>query len=316
MRNKIGRWVGVLLLSVLLSACGMRFVYNNLNWMAYWYIDDYVDMNSDQRALFKPMLAHWLNWHRSEQLPVYLAQLQLFRAQVDSGISQQQLLEQVNAWREHYRVLASYVYSDIAQLAQTASQQQLNDFMSKLAEQRNNDDRQQAHLEYRLEHLSKSTERWLGELEPKQQQIIEQLAERLLDTRPDWHTVQSKWQQYLAYSLGQQRQSDNFEQQFYVLMVNSQQLWPQGLAERFTQNQQLWAGGMSEVLALANKKQKRHILKKIDAYIEDLQSLIDDTPTAVKPAVVAAMGEVLGLKPPLLVAYCCLESSSDDLPAK
>ncbi|GDY26878.1 hypothetical protein AHAT_27680 [Agarivorans sp. Toyoura001] len=306
MQNKFFRWSSVLLLSFLLAGCGMRFVYNNLSWLAYCYIDDYVDMNSEQRAVFKPMLSQWLDWHRGEQLPIYLAQLKLFRAQVNNGISQPQLLEQVDAWREHYRVLASYVYLDVAQLAQTASQQQLNDFMSKLAEQRDDADRQQSHYDYRVEHLSKSVDRWLGSVSSQQEQVIQHVAKQLIDTRPDWHTVQSKWQQYLAFSLGQQRTSDNFEQQFYVLMVNSEQLWPPGLTERLKQNQVLWAGSMSEVLALANKKQKRHILAKIDAYIDDVQSLLEDKSEPVKPAVVAGLIEQFAVKQPLLVASCCL----------
>ncbi|WP_163133208.1 DUF6279 family lipoprotein [Agarivorans sp. Alg241-V36] len=316
MQTKPYRWILILILSGLLSACGMRFVYNNLNWLAYWYIDDYIEMNSEQKAVFKPMLKSWLTWHRHEQLPVYLAQLQLFHAQINGGISQQQLLEQVAAWQEHYRVLAGHVYLDVAQLAQTASSQQLSDFMAKLAEQREDSDRQQSHYDYRIEHISNSVERWLGDVSPQQQQVIEQLANQLIDTRADWHNVQSRWQQYLAYSLSGQSKSENFEQEFYVLMVNSESLWPPGLAERFYRNRQLWAQGMSEVLALANKQQKRHILAKIDAYIEDLQSLIEDNPQPENPAVVAQLLKQVSLTQPLLVAHCCLQISLGDQQVK
>ncbi|WP_427981479.1 DUF6279 family lipoprotein [Agarivorans sp.] len=288
MSKRVRRWTVVLLLSVLLSGCGMRFVYNNLDWLAYWLIDDYVELTEQQQQQFEPMLLDWLAWHRSSQLPIYLAQLQLLRAQIVAGISPQQLKEQVAAWRENLRVVANYVYRDLAELAQSATPQQVNQFISQLAQQQPTEHRQQSHLEYRQVHLSESVERWLGSVNAQQQVLIERMAEQLVDTRPDWSAVQSKWQQYLAFSMSQPRQQAYLEQRFYVLLVESEQLWPQPLAARFTANHQIWAQGMSEILALANAKQKRHLLAKLDAYIEDLQLLIGDD-SLTKPAVLAGL---------------------------
>lgn len=282
------RWIIVLLLSVALSGCGMRFVYNNLDWLAYWLIDDYVELSEQQQQQLEPMLQNWLAWHRRSQLPIYLAQLQLLRAQIVAGISPQQLQEQVAAWRENVRVVARYVYRDLAELAQTATSQQVNQFISELAQQQQSEQRQLPHLEYRQQHLSKTTERWLGSVNTQQQQQIESMAKLLADTRPDWHAVQSQWQQYLTYTMSQSRQQAYLEQAFYVLLVESEQLWPQQLPARFAANHHIWAEGMSEILALANAKQKRHLLAKLDAYIEDLQSLIGDD-RSTKPALLAGV---------------------------
>lgn len=290
MPKRVTRWTVVLVLSTFLSGCGMRFVYNNLDWLAYWWIDDYVELTEQQQQQFESMLQDWLAWHRNRQLPIYLAQLQLLRAQLDAGISPQQLMEQVAAWRENVRVVARYVHRDLAELAQSASAQQVNQFISQLAQQQQSDSRQQAHLEYRQQHLSKSTERWLGSITAQQQQLIERMAERLVDTRPDWYAVQSRWQQYLAYTMSQPRQQAYLEQRFYVLLVESEQLWPPSLAARFTSNHQIWAEGMSEILALANTKQKRHMLAKLDGYIEDVKLLIGEDSVA-KPVVVAGLAK-------------------------
>lgn len=282
------RWTIVCLLSVLLSGCGLRFAYNNLDWLAYWLIDDYVELTEQQQQQFEPMLQDWLSWHRTSQLPIYLAQLQLLRAQIVAGISPQQLQDQVAAWRENVRVVARYVYRDLAELAQSATAQQVNQFIGQVAQQQQSEQRQQSHLDYRREHLSNSVERWLGSVSSQQQQLIEAMAKRLVDTRPDWHETQSRWQQYLAYSMSQPRRPGYLEQRFYVLVVDTERLWPQRLSARYTDNQQIWAEGMSQILALASAKQKRHLLAKLDGYIADLQVLIGEE-SSTKPAELAGL---------------------------
>jgi hypothetical protein len=53
-----------------LAACSaIKLGYNNLDEIAYWWLDSYVDFTDDQAPRAREDLArlHW--WHRNEELP-------------------------------------------------------------------------------------------------------------------------------------------------------------------------------------------------------------------------------------------------------
>jgi hypothetical protein len=76
--------IGVLLLCVgLLSGCSlMRLTYPQSPTLVYWWLDGYVDFTNAQTPKVQDQLAEWLRWHRSTQLPDYVALLQRARADV------------------------------------------------------------------------------------------------------------------------------------------------------------------------------------------------------------------------------------------
>ncbi|MFX4002045.1 hypothetical protein ACJBX4_10435, partial [Streptococcus suis] len=68
-------WRRLLLLfltTVLLAACSMVQVgYNQLDRLIAWRLDDYLPLDSTQRAAVQPALTRWVDWHCSSQLPGY-----------------------------------------------------------------------------------------------------------------------------------------------------------------------------------------------------------------------------------------------------
>jgi hypothetical protein len=58
---------------VYLAGCsGTTFVYNRLDTILPWYVDDYVDLNGNQARQLDQMLQPFLRWHRQQELPNYL----------------------------------------------------------------------------------------------------------------------------------------------------------------------------------------------------------------------------------------------------
>lgn len=74
--------IGLTLLAALvLGACSMvRLAYNQADSALYWWLDGYFDFNESQTLRLRADLSSALVWHRSTQLPAYLAQLQQLRA--------------------------------------------------------------------------------------------------------------------------------------------------------------------------------------------------------------------------------------------
>ena len=67
-------WVVIALFVV--SACSSTtYVYNRLDFLLPWYMDDYVDLDAEQEAYLDELLVPFLAWHRAHELPVYLTAL-------------------------------------------------------------------------------------------------------------------------------------------------------------------------------------------------------------------------------------------------
>jgi len=62
-------------LVLLLSGCSTKFVYKNLDWLVYWYVDDFVELSDEQERMVDVKLATWLEWHKNTEIPKYVAHL-------------------------------------------------------------------------------------------------------------------------------------------------------------------------------------------------------------------------------------------------
>ncbi|MCP3673424.1 MAG: hypothetical protein GY829_02975, partial [Gammaproteobacteria bacterium] len=54
----------IFILSIFITACmGVKFTYNNLDWVIPWYLDDYLSLNDQQEEVFDSQLEALLLWH-------------------------------------------------------------------------------------------------------------------------------------------------------------------------------------------------------------------------------------------------------------
>ena len=75
MNKAISRVAVLLCLSSLIACSGTTFVYNRLDTILPWYVDDYVDLNGRQQDQLDEILEPFLRWHRQQELPQYVALL-------------------------------------------------------------------------------------------------------------------------------------------------------------------------------------------------------------------------------------------------
>lgn len=70
---RAGRLLAWCLLLFALSGCSAtQFIYNRVDILVRWYLDDYVTLDRDQRERFNVRLDAFLEWHRREELPAYV----------------------------------------------------------------------------------------------------------------------------------------------------------------------------------------------------------------------------------------------------
>ena len=75
------------LILCLVSGCSAtQFIYNRVDIVIRWYLDDYVALNRDQQAQFDERLDDLLSWHRQEELPSYVTLLDDTLVILDEGV--------------------------------------------------------------------------------------------------------------------------------------------------------------------------------------------------------------------------------------
>ena len=78
-----------------LAACSrIDLAYRNLDRLVPWSLDDYLAMNSEQKALLDDRLREHLAWHCKTQLPGYLDWLDRIRGMVADDQVTDQALQQ------------------------------------------------------------------------------------------------------------------------------------------------------------------------------------------------------------------------------
>ena len=85
-RRGVGLVARCLLLLTLTGCSATQFIYNRVDILVRWYLDDYVSLDRDQRAQFDERLDAFLEWHRREELPEYVVLLDDALTILDDGV--------------------------------------------------------------------------------------------------------------------------------------------------------------------------------------------------------------------------------------
>lgn len=75
-----------LILLTLSSCSATQFIYNRVDILVRWYLDDYVSLDREQQARFDVRLEALLDWHRREELPAYVVLLDDALTILDEGV--------------------------------------------------------------------------------------------------------------------------------------------------------------------------------------------------------------------------------------
>jgi hypothetical protein len=177
----------LLLTAGLLFGCSAaRLGYSNGEMLSYWWLDSYVEFNSDQRRWVKKELANLFAWHRKTQLPEYVRFLKHAETRVQNQVTETELRDDYDKIKKHILILTDRALPVLAELALSLNPQQVDNIEKKLAS--NNDDYRKEYLDGNLEKRQrlrykktlKQAENWFGSFSTEQEQQIRALS----DVRP------------------------------------------------------------------------------------------------------------------------------------
>jgi Family of unknown function (DUF6279) len=269
-------WVVTALLFI--SACsGATIVYNRLDFLLPWYIDDYAELNQAQKAYLDELLAPFLTWHRTQELPNYVKILEDIEDRIQSPMKPADVAAVFAEIEQAWLRLEGAALDRLLDLGERLSDEQIAGFLDVLNE------RQQ---EYEKEYLARSDEEfyqdsydnlrdsvrdYLGRLSEQQRDILRNASRQLHRSDHTWLQGRAEWLQELAVLL--QRQpgwQDKIRAQVAARSDNT----PPEHRRVYEHNMGVIYEALTQLLNSRSDQQDQHLRTKLSELQEDVGTLI------------------------------------------
>ncbi|MDB4261596.1 DUF6279 family lipoprotein [bacterium] len=278
----------LLLALLFIGGCSSTtFVYNRLDFLLPWYLDDYVELDRAQETFLDAQLQPFLAWHRSEELPRYTQILDDITRRLDGPLTGQDVaaisLEFEQAWLR----LEGRSLEWLLALGERLTEDQVQQFLDELWKQQEKYQKkylERSDREYRedsYDSLVDSVQDYLGRLSKPQKQLLETASGELLRSDATWLRERAAWLQRLGVMMRrepgwQQAIRDAVQQRSETVSVDYVELYEHNLA--------VIHSALAQVLNSRSEKQDQRLRKKLTNLREDLQVLAAQAEPALNPA--------------------------------
>ena len=277
------RLAAVLLALLLLVGCGNTFLYNQLDWLIGWYVDDYVELSRAQEKVFQQRLRPVLDWHRREELALYTALLQQIEADSAAPLD----ADTVRDWSRQLLLalerIETRLWPLIHEIGADLDQEQMAGLLENIqARQRELEEEyltrsDEEYAEDNFDRLSENLRDFLGPLSAAQEDQITRAAQAMRRLDQAWLEERRLWLKTL------QRLSAREPGWQAALRAawaqRKERRTPRYHAHR-RHNMDIIHALVAAVLNARDERQDRHFKRELDSLRDDLQTLIGQAETA------------------------------------
>jgi len=279
------------LLAFCLAGCSSKIAYNNLDWVAAWYVDDYLDLNASQSDQFEDKVVVILKWHRRFELVQYQTQLQQIKDQMKQGVipaqSWQQHLQSIG---EHWVRSRDKISSELAVLAPSLSQDQVEELFGELKE---NNDRQreeysdlseQEAFEERYENILERFEERIGDLTVAQQDLIKEYVNASNRSPLDYLDYSDRFQEALKKvfvdAIQNTQPSELLTTKLLSLLTHPEQFKSKEAIQYYGHQRQLLAQLLQDVQISLTQEQVEYFNRELDQSLALLKDILEEQKAA------------------------------------
>ena len=267
------------MLLCLLAACSSTtFVYNRLDSILPWYLDDYVDLNNTQDRQLDEMLAPFLAWHRQQELPRYVALLEQVEADLDGPVSAAEVAGIYAGIEDAWLRLQDKSLDWLLALGASLSDEQVQEFLEELNERQEEYEEEyleRSDLEYRedsYESLVDSMQDYLGRLNDAQRERLRAASLELRRSDSIWLQERAAWLQRLDVLM--QRQP-GWQQRVREAIALRDETVSEQYNATYEHNLEVIFSAIAAVLDSRSEKQDRRLRAELRDLREDLQTLME-----------------------------------------
>lgn len=270
--------LGFLCCLLLVSACtSTTFVYNRLDFLLPWYVDDYADLSRAQDQYLDELLEPFLSWHRSQELPRYVELLDQVETKLEQPIETKDIEAIASDFQVAWTRLESESLDWLLALGEELNDEQIEGFLEVVREQQ---------VEYEEKYLPRSDEefyqdshdnmlenatQYVGKLSESQLQSMKTASSQLQRSDIVWLRERASWLDELTVFL---EREPGWQQKVRDAIKVRSDSPAEDYEKIFAHNMSTISGF---VVALANdmsEKQEQHLRKELAELRSDLNTLI------------------------------------------
>lgn len=266
----------ILACCTLLACSSPKFIYNRLDFLLPWYIDDYTDLNGEQKRFLDTRLAPFLEWHRASELPCYAGLLDEFELLLARDLTTADFARLSRDVEQAWYRTQSEMLDFLLPLGEKLSETQVQEFLHELRERQEDLEKEmleRSEKEFRddtYDNFVDTTKDYLGRLHKEQRQQVEEVVQQIIRTDSLWLSdrarVISQIETLMAREPGWQEsmremamtQADNAEPEYQRALEHNIALF-QALAAKLVNSR--------------TQKQDKHLRRRLANLRGDIQAL-------------------------------------------
>jgi hypothetical protein len=285
--------VAALLVLAVAACSSLRLGYNNADTLVVYSLDRYFDLDDAQERLAKERVRTLLAWHRNTQLADYAQVLDGAQRRLDASpaapLTADEVLGLQGELGERMLEIGRQAALDLAQLARSLSDAQMQHFTDKLAADNARLRKERAQAARRVdgspeaqnaERIRRSLDRardWLGPLTREQEALVRDAALRRPDGEQRWLDERERRQRALVVVIERIRAAQMAPENGAALLnaYFTELAVPAAVEQRAAVQamRQSNAQLIAQLLNSATPEQKAALLKRLRGYADDFTVL-------------------------------------------
>jgi hypothetical protein len=274
----------VLIFVLAITGCSSKFGYNNIDWLIYWYMDDYVELTSPQERIFDENVTNILRWHRTHELSKYKRHLVDIRNDIaNDALDEKSIYAHLDRGRSHLERVRAEASPQLVGLASELSDDQVTYLFAALEndnrdeEEEIREERQEGELaiiENRIDNITDDLEDEIGRLTKTQKQIISSYAPKFKPTGLMWIEYRRNIQNAARLLFAGRKQNPEFEKQLLAMMLDTDSYRSEAYKQAREHNRKVFMSLLADIVPTVSDKQKQKLTDRIDDIISDLDDLM------------------------------------------
>ncbi|MBE9537860.1 MAG: hypothetical protein IMF06_02200, partial [Proteobacteria bacterium] len=257
----------LLLLPLFLGACSSTtFVYNRLDFILPWYLDDYVDLNREQRASLDASLKPFLHWHRVEELPQYVQILTEIEEGLDQDMTPEMVVHTFSEFEQAWLRLEDEALGWLFELGAGLSEEQIAEFLDVLQEQQEEYEDEylgRDEVQYRkdsYENFEDGLQDYLGRLDKNQRITLHRATDELMRMDGPWLAERAGWLLKLGALL---QREPGWQQKLREQKAAREESYAPEYREAYAHNLKVSQRAIASVISSRSAKQDHRLRKKL-----------------------------------------------------
>lgn len=271
----------LLLVSFFVSSCSVApTIYNNVDWLVYVYLDDYVDLDSSQKAFLDTRITKWHSWHRSSELVKYKADLIALREHLRKRpLNSNEWQAEIARARQHLLRLRDEISPEAIEVVQQLKDDQVAELLALWDKNDRdeikvfNEQEPDEELQARQSKAREFFEEYVGNLSPGQSGLVNEYATQVESEFLEDMAYNARLRESIA-AIFSNRKSAESGVRLASLINNLDRLKSPELINTRKRNEARCAKLLSELNGSLNESQQEVLLGKLTSHIEAINGLM------------------------------------------